>query len=123
MKLFSVLVNNRNPLFSTVKPNNLRHRNCIFLFLSLLLSLFSMAQKKQATVSGRIVDENEQPLARVSISILGKNTGISSNDSGSFHLKVPSNRPFALLFSYTGYKTEQRNFYLNEQLFHLLSGK
>ncbi|HEU4608080.1 MAG TPA: TonB-dependent receptor, partial [Chitinophagaceae bacterium] len=74
-----------------------------------------MAQKKQATVSGRIVDENEQPLARVSISILGKNTGISSNDSGSFHLKVPSNRPFALLFSYTGYKTEQRNFYLNEQ--------
>lgn len=115
MRLFSVLVNNRNPLFSTVKPNNLRHRNCIFLFLSLLLSLFSMAQKKQATVSGRIVDENEQPLARVSISILGKNIGISSNDSGSFHLKVPSNRPFALLFSYTGYKTEQRNFYLNEQ--------
>lgn len=91
-------------------------------FVPLLLLCFVVcfsgsviAQKKSAWVSGRVVGENEQPLANVSVVILGRLKGSTSSDSGTFRLKVPADKAFAIVFSYTGYKTEQRNFLLNEQ--------
>ncbi len=80
---------------------------CIFLPPALC------AQKKMASVSGRVLDENENPLSRVTVTILGRNTGIATSDSGTFFVQVPADKAFALVFSYTGYKTEQRNFLLN----------
>jgi len=72
------------------------------------------AQTRQAFVAGRVVDENDNPLANVSVLILGRQKGVSTSDSGTFRLPVPADRAFALVFSYTGYKTGQRNFLLNE---------
>ena len=66
-------------------------------------------------MSGKVLDENEKPLAGVSITILGRQSGIITSDSGTFRLKVPAEHAFALVFSFTGYKTEQRNFLLNEK--------
>ena len=87
-------------------------------FCLLLLSIFvfqlSLAQKKSAFVSGKVLDENESPLSKVSIIILGRQTGIVTSDSGTFRIKAPADKAFALVFSYTGYKSEQRNFLLNE---------
>jgi len=80
----------------------------------LLFFHLAYAQKKQAFVSGRVLDENENPLAGVSVVILGRQTGISTSDSGTFRLQVNADRAFAILFSYTGYKTEQKNFLLSE---------
>jgi len=37
-----------------------------------LLSIFSSAQKKPAYVSGKVLDENENPLPKVSVVILGQ---------------------------------------------------
>jgi len=85
-----------------------------FLLLSAFFTHSSLAQKKAAFVSGKIFDENEQPLSKVSITILGRQGGLISSDSGSFRIKVPADKAFALVFSFTGYKTEQRNFLLNE---------
>lgn len=88
------------------------------IFLLLLLSISGIAvfaQKKTATVSGRIVDENENPMSRVSIMILGRSSGTTSSDSGTFRITVPSDKAFALVISFLGYKTEQRNFLLNEK--------
>jgi len=82
--------------------------------LCIFSSVFLHAQKKQASVAGKILDENENPLSRVNITILGRNTGISTSDSGTFSIKVPADKAFALVFTYTGYKTEQRNFLLNQ---------
>jgi hypothetical protein len=78
------------------------------------LSSICFAQKRSATVSGTVVDEYENPLSNVSVIILGQQKGISTNDSGYFNLTVPADRAFALLFSYTGYKTVQQNFLLND---------
>jgi len=87
----------------------------IYLPLAFLLaSLTVFSQKKPAYVSGKVLDENENPLAHVSVVILGRQTGISTNDTGFFRIKVPADRSFALVFSYTGYKTEQKNFLLSE---------
>ena len=84
---------------------------CTILFC--LYTLLGFAQSKTATVNGLIVDENDKPLANISISMLGKNTGVVSSDSGRFNLKVPAQKAFALLFSATGYTSQQKNFYLS----------
>ena len=87
-----------------------------FILCSILLltCLFSVAQKRFAIVSGTVFDENEHAVSNASVTILGRVAGIVTNDSGNFSIRVPSDRAFALVFSYTGYKTEQRNFLLNQ---------
>jgi CarboxypepD_reg-like domain/TonB-dependent Receptor Plug Domain len=71
--------------------------------------------RKTSVIAGRIVDENENPLPGVSVTVLGRQSGIVTSDSGSFRIRVPAEKAIALLFSFTGYKTEQRNFLLNEK--------
>lgn len=86
----------------------------ILLPIFLLISIAAAAQKKSSVIRGLITDENDAPLTHVSIILLGQQKGINSNDSGRFQLKVPADKAFALVFSYTGYKTVQQNFLLNE---------
>jgi hypothetical protein len=88
-------------------------RGIILTATGILFSALSFSQKF-AYVSGKVMDDNENPLPHVSIIILGQTKGISTNDSGYFRLKVPADKAFALVFSYTGRKTEHRNFLLNE---------
>jgi len=80
-----------------------------------MLSLFLAAQKKTAIVSGKVIDENDNPIANVSVTILGRQTGIVTSDSGTFRLQVVAGKAFAVVFSHTGYKQEQKNFLLNEE--------
>ena len=63
-----------------------------------LLSIFSTAQKKPAYVSGKVLDENENPLSKVSVTILGQQKGIVTSDSGTFRMKVSADRAFAIVF-------------------------
>ncbi|MCU7550051.1 TonB-dependent receptor [Chitinophagaceae bacterium LB-8] len=91
---------------------NLRSLIVYLLFTSISICLH--AQKKTAVVSGKVVNENEEPLSAVSVTILGQQTGIATNDSGLFRLKVPADKAFALVFSYSGYRQVQQNFILNE---------
>lgn len=81
--------------------------------LLLLMANSVFAQKNNAVISGKIIDENENPLIGVSIIILGKNTGIASTDSGTFSLKVKAETALALVFSSTGHNSVQKNFFLN----------
>jgi hypothetical protein len=81
----------------------------------MLLALPAFSQKKAiAIVSGKLLDENENPLPGVSVTILGRQTGLITSDSGTFRIRVPPDKAFALVFSFTGYKSEQRNFLLNQ---------
>jgi hypothetical protein len=84
------------------------------LLITILIATISFAQKKSATISGKVVDENENPLSQVSVIILGQQNGITTSDSGRFEIKVPADKAFALIFSYTGKKSVQQNFLLNE---------
>lgn len=92
----------------------MRYRQLVFTAAFVLLALISFSQKKAAYVSGKVVDENENPLSNVSVVILGQSKGIITNDSGYFRLKVAAEKAFAIVFSYSGRKTEQKNFLLNE---------
>lgn len=86
----------------------------LFLIFFTILYFAGFSQKKLAVVSGRVTDENSKPLAHVSIIILGQQKGFTTNDSGYFNLRVPANKAIALVFSYTGYKSRQQNFLLND---------
>ena len=79
---------------------------CIYLPASVF------AQKKFASVSGKVIDENDKPLNGAVIKILNVEKSTVTNDSGYFSITVTANKPFALIFSYTGYSEVQRNFYL-----------
>ena len=83
-------------------------------FILVFITLSGFSQKKSAYVSGKVIDENENTLPGVSITILGKQNGIVTSDSGTYRIKVPAEKAFALIFSYSGYRDEQKNFYLSE---------
>ena len=88
----------------------------IFLaFLFIIISTTALSQKKTAFVSGKVIDENEKPLQNVSVVILGRSAGTITNDSGYFKITVPAGKALALIFSYTGYKDVQKNFYLSSK--------
>jgi hypothetical protein len=89
-------------------------RHTILTAFFFLLTVLAFSQKKFAFVSGKVLDENENPLPKVSVVILGRQSGIITNDSGTFRLKVPADKAFAIQFTYSGYKIEQRNFLMNE---------
>jgi CarboxypepD_reg-like domain/TonB-dependent Receptor Plug Domain len=83
--------------------------------LFLLMGTAAMAQKNFAWVSGRVIDDNEKPLAGVSVVILGKTSGVVSGDSGTFRIKVPAGKYVALVFTSTGFAETQKNFYLSNE--------
>ncbi len=85
-----------------------------FSFILVFIALSGFSQKKTAYVSGKVIDENENPLPGVTITILGRQNGIATSDSGTYRIKVPAEKAFALIFSYTGYREEQKNFYLSD---------
>lgn len=89
-------------------------RPILIAFILLFFTGIAFSQKQPAFVSGKVVDENEKPVANVNVSILGRQTVVVTNDSGFFKIKVPADKAFALVFTYSGKKTEQRNFLLNE---------
>jgi hypothetical protein len=68
-----------------------------------------------ANVTGKVLDDSERPLSHVSVTILGRQQGVTTTDSGTFTLKVPAEKAFALVFSHSGFKTAQQNFLLNEE--------
>ena len=88
--------------------------SCLLLIVCCLLPIETLAQKKPAYVSGKVLDENENPLSNVSVTILGQQKGIVTSDSGTFRLKVTPDRAFGIVFSYTGFKEQQKNFLLSE---------
>ncbi|MES2849093.1 MAG: TonB-dependent receptor [Bacteroidota bacterium] len=81
--------------------------------IATLICLTATAQKKAAFISGKVVDENDNSIAAVSIIVLGKTNGEISSDSGTFRIKVPADLRFALEFSHKSYRPVQRNFTLN----------
>jgi hypothetical protein len=79
---------------------------CIYLPASVF------AQKKFASVNGKVIDENDKPLNGASIKILNAEKNTITDDSGYFSITVSANKPVALVFSYTGYFDVQKKFYL-----------
>jgi TonB-linked SusC/RagA family outer membrane protein len=72
----------------------------LLLVPALSLSTLAFAQSG-ATVSGKVTDPDNVPLAQVSVSVQGGNTGVVTDVNGNF--TITANRNDVLVFSYVGY--------------------
>lgn len=77
----------------------------ILIFPSLLF-----AQTKTATLSGRVLDEDENPLKGVIIQFLNKEKKTTTDANGNFKLQVPAKKLIAIEFILKTYNTVQKNF-------------
>ncbi len=59
------------------------------------------------SISGKVVDQNNEPLAFVNIYIEGSTHGVTSNIEGDFTLGVDKDVDCNLVFQYVGYKKEK----------------
>ena len=94
----------KNPRFTVrlrqLNLQKLKH-SLLFIFLSLLiLTVPAAAQTK--TISGKVTDENNQPLEGVSIGLKGNPGGTVSNADGSYLVNVPNSNA-VLVYSFVGY--------------------
>ncbi|NDC76692.1 MAG: TonB-dependent receptor, partial [Chitinophagia bacterium] len=87
-------------------------RLTVLVMLLPMLAMTALAQRKPATVLGRVMDADGKALPGGSVTILGRAAGLSTDDSGFFRITVPSDRPFALFFSHAGHQSRQVNFNL-----------
>ncbi len=87
----------------------------LLLLAAFLLPVFLLAQKKAALITGRVINEEDKPLAGVSVLILNNEKNTLTTDSGYFAITVAANVPLAVVFSHVGYKTVQKNFNLNNR--------
>ena len=74
----------------------------ISIFLFLFVSMLANAQT--VTISGKIVDENNEPLPNASILVQKINKGTSADNEGKFSLTV-SKGTYVFQVSFIGYKT------------------
>ena len=74
-----------NPLTTTIKSEN---------------------EKLQKQITGTVSADNGEPLIGVTIMEKGTSTGVMTDMSGNYSIEVQSNKSI-LVFSYTGYKTQE----------------
>ena len=90
-------------LYFFIKTNFTMKRLSLVLSL-LLFSAFSLMA--QRTITGKVVDNNKEPLIGASILVKGTSTGTVSDLDGSFQMEVPAGGT-VLIVSYTGYRTSE----------------
>ncbi len=83
-------------------------------FAILLFTFISSFSQQNACIYGFVVNENNVPLANASLQLLHIQKGTISNNNGSFSLSVPAGKAIALVISYAGYQTVQKNFFLKK---------
>lgn len=75
------------------------------LFLTILLCGWSFAQA-QRTVSGKVTDQNGQPLIGANVFVKGTTSGTVADAYGRYEVNVPAGAT-VIIFSYTGYESRE----------------
>jgi len=70
-----------------------------------LIVVSSNEAEQDIVVTGKVVNENEEPLPGVSVTLKGKTTGTTTDANGSFTLSAPENA--TLVISYVGYASQE----------------
>lgn len=60
-------------------------------------------------ITGRVVSQQREPLQNVSVTVVGANTGTTTNNDGRFTLSLSDNKNIILEFSSVGYQTKRVN--------------
>ena len=81
----------------------------LFLFFCnfLMPCVFAQQDADKITVTGKVTDENNLPLANATVKVAGENTSTMSKEDGTFSINVKKNG--TLLFSYVGFGEQEFN--------------
>ena len=90
----------------------MKRRALLALTLIFSILIFTQAQDtiplKTAVISGKVIDDNNQPLEIVTIRVEGQTTGTVSDLKGNYSLTVESRDSVVIIFSMLGYQTRKR---------------
>jgi len=78
----------------------------LFLFCILISGFFVQAQAQNARLSGRVINEKNEPLTGASVKILGASGGTSSDMEGRFTLSLSAGKKYELEISAVGYESK-----------------
>lgn len=73
------------------------------LIFSIIISSFSVLAQT-GKISGKILNDKNEPLSGVSVKIVGAPGGVSSNGEGIYTITLPAGRKYELEFSAVGYE-------------------
>jgi len=76
------------------------------LLLLILLAGFTLNLAAQKVVTGKVTDEEQNPLAGVSVQVKGTTIGVLTDKDGQFRLQIPVDARI-LSFSFIGMKTQE----------------
>lgn len=74
--------------------------------LLILLMSISLAGFSQVQITGKVLDESNQPMPGVSVVIKGTSNGVTTGSDGGFTLQSSESNP-TLIFSFIGYVTQE----------------
>src|ERR1700744_4817215 len=77
----------------------------IFGILILFLLSIGLANAQPQLRTGRVTDDNGNPLGGVSVTVRGQKNGTSTDDKGNYSIQVQGN--VRLIFSFVGYTTQE----------------
>lgn len=81
------------------------------LFFVCGLSANTMAQSNNATLTGRITDQNGQPLELVNISLRNFPIGTTTNRRGEYLLRIPARREVTVVITSIGFSPQERRIF------------
>jgi len=80
-------------------------KNLLFAALVAMLPFFASAQ---ITVTGKVTDQNQQPLPGATVKLRNQKTAVVSDASGNYTITNLSNGKYTIVVSYVGYKTIEK---------------
>ncbi|WP_298531466.1 TonB-dependent receptor [uncultured Algibacter sp.] len=93
-------------------------------FFPILLLFIGSLCYSQTTITGSVVDDNEQPIPGANVIVVGTSTGVVSDFDGNFTLTYSQNPPFSVQASSVGFETNNQEVTSNNQIlkFVLIEG-
>ena len=67
-----------------------------------------LAQKDDAMIYGKVIDDNNNVIELVNIAVMGTSYGTSSNSRGQYELTLPADTTLEVVFSFIGYQQETK---------------
>lgn len=89
------------------------------LFFGLLL-LFAISGFSQAKITGKVVDQDNQPVPGANVIIIGKSEGSVTNFNGEFSFQTDQTPPFKLRITSIGFSSAEVNVTSDEQYFNVV---
>jgi iron complex outermembrane receptor protein len=79
-------------------------------FAALLCPIVAMAQ---FSISGKVTENNNKPLAGATVHLKGKSITVTSNENGSYEFKNLANGNYTLSVSFVGYEASEQTVNIN----------